>query len=123
MNESNTLTDTGGDLRPPFLVRKRTTFTWVIPILLLAASLGLHRDYGGWVFYGVGVLLILLGEIVRFWAAGYIAKDSEIATGGPSADVRNPLSFGSRMLALVFGLVSGFGLWAVGAMLAFYLLF
>ena len=109
--------------KPPFLVRRRTTFTWVAPLLLLAAALTLrHRD-GGWAAYWAGIGLVVLGETVRFWAAGYIAKDAEIATGGPYAHVRNPLYFGSLLLALGYGLVSGLGAWGVGAMLLLFLVF
>lgn len=123
MNQSESLPVDSGNSRPPFLVRKRTTFTWVVPILLLAAALRLHRDDGGWGAYGAGLLLVLMGEVVRFWAAGYIAKDSEIATGGPYSYVRNPLYFGSLLLSLGYGLVSGMGFTGVIVMLGFYLLF
>jgi protein-S-isoprenylcysteine O-methyltransferase Ste14 len=108
---------------PPFLVRRRTAFTWLVPLLLLGASLALHRNDGGLAAYAAGVGLVVLGEVVRFWAAGYIAKDSEIATGGPYAYVRNPLYFGSLLLALGYGLVSGLGIWGVVAMAALFALF
>ena len=110
-------------MKPPFLVRRRTVFTWLVPLLLLALSLTLHRNYGGWAAYGAGVALVVLGEIVRFWSAGYIAKDAEIATGGPYAYVRNPLYFGSLLLAVGYGLISGLGLWGVGLMVALFLVF
>ena len=99
--------------KPPFLVRRRTVFTWLVPLILLALALTLRRHDGGWAAYGAGIGLVVLGEIVRFWSAGYIAKDAEIATGGPYAHVRNPLYFGSLLLSLGIGLVSGLGLWGV----------
>ena len=108
---------------PPFLVRRRTTFTWVIPTALLVVSLLLHKTYGGWTAYGAGIVLVMLGEAVRFWAAGTIAKDQQIATGGPYAFVRNPLYFGSLLLSVGYGLVSGLGVWGAGAMLALFLVF
>src|SRR4051794_40374381 len=95
--------------RPPFLVRRRTVFTWLIPLGLLAATLVLRHKDGGMAAYAAGLAFIFFGEVVRFWAAGYIAKDSEIATGGPYAYVRNPLYFGSLLLAVGYGLVSGLG--------------
>ncbi len=110
-------------MKPPFLVRRRTVFTWLVPLLLLALSLALHRNYGGWAAYGAGIALVLGGEIVRFWSAGYIAKDAEIATGGPYAHVRNPLYFGSLLLAVGYGLISGLGLWGVGLTVALFLVF
>lgn len=57
----------------------------------------------------VGVLLLLLGELVRFWAAGCIHKDNVIATTGPYAFVRNPLYFGSFLLALGYAAMAGLG--------------
>jgi protein-S-isoprenylcysteine O-methyltransferase Ste14 len=108
---------------PPFLVRRRTVFTWLIPLLLLALSLVFHKSYGGWAAYGAGVALVVLGEVVRFWSAGYIAKDAEIATGGPYAHVRNPLYFGSLLLAIGYGLISGLGVWGVLFTLTLFLVF
>lgn len=108
---------------PPFLVRRRTVFTWLIPLLLLALALKFHRHDGGWAAYGAGIALVVLGEVVRFWSAGYIAKDAEIATGGPYAHVRNPLYFGSLLLAVGYGLISGLGVWGVLFTLTLFLVF
>ncbi len=108
---------------PPFLVRRRTVFTWLIPLLLLALSLVFRRHDGGWAAYGAGIGFVALGEIVRFWSAGYIAKDAVIATGGPYAHVRNPLYFGSLLLAVGYGLVSGLGVWGVLFTVALFLVF
>ena len=104
-----------------FLVRKRTTFTWLVPLGLLAAT----YFYGRWSYVGViaGFLFLALGEIVRFWAAGYIQKDNVIATTGPYGLVRNPLYFGSLLLAIGYLLISGLG-WVTWALvLALFLLF
>ena len=110
-------------LKPPFLVRRRTVFTWLVPLLLLGLTLWLRRDDGGWAAYGTGIALVVLGEFVRFWAAGFIAKDAAIATGGPYAHVRNPLYFGSLLLAVGMGLVSGLGAWGVGITVSLFLVF
>ncbi|MGI4787221.1 MAG: methyltransferase family protein [Janthinobacterium lividum] len=109
--------------KPPFLVRRRTVFTWLIPLMLLALSLTFHHHDGGWIAYGIGIGFVVLGEIVRFWSAGYISKDAVIATGGPYAHVRNPLYFGSLLLAVGYGLVSGLGLWGVLFTVALFLVF
>lgn len=131
MTETEPMTDTDNILsdrppsvgRPPFLVRRRTVFTWLVPLLLLGLSLYFrHRD-GGWAAYGAGLALVALGEVVRFWSAGYISKDAVIATGGPYAHVRNPLYFGSLLLSLGYGLLSGLGLWGVALTLTLFLVF
>ena len=110
-------------MKPPFLVRRRTVFTWLIPLVLLGVSLTLRRNDGGWAAYGAGIALVVLGEIVRFWSNGYISKDVEIATGGPYAHVRNPLYFGSLLLTIGLGLVSGLGVWGVAVLVALFYLF
>ncbi|OFZ70579.1 MAG: hypothetical protein A3K03_04680 [Bdellovibrionales bacterium RIFOXYD1_FULL_44_7] len=47
-----------------------------------------------------GVVLCFLGATVRFWASGYLRKDSRPAVGGPYAFVRNPLYLGTYLMAL-----------------------
>ena len=50
-----------------------------------------------------GGALAILGELIRIWASGHIEKTLRLATGGPYAHTRNPLYFGSVLMA--FGLV------------------
>jgi protein-S-isoprenylcysteine O-methyltransferase Ste14 len=114
----------GGASKPPFLVRRRTVFTWIVPVLLLLAVYTLHpHPRHNFTLWAIGVAFVVLGEIVRFWAAGYISKDAVIATGGPYAFVRNPLYFGSLLLAIGYGLVSGFAWIGVIVLVALYLVF
>lgn len=46
-----------------------------------------------------GLVLAVLGESLRIWAAGYLVKTKELITGGPYRFVRNPLYLG-RLLIL-----------------------
>ncbi|MGQ9580780.1 MAG: methyltransferase family protein [Armatimonadota bacterium] len=46
----------------------------------------------------LGIPLILLGETIRLWAAGYLTKYSELVTSGPYALCRNPLYLGSFLI-------------------------
>jgi protein-S-isoprenylcysteine O-methyltransferase Ste14 len=48
-------------------------------------------------------VFLALGEAVRLWASGHIEKTLRLATGGPYAHTRNPLYFGSALLALGVG--------------------
>ena len=50
----------------------------------------------------VGALIALVGLVVRGWAAGHIVKNDRLATTGPYAHTRNPLYFGSFLLAAGF---------------------
>ena len=47
----------------------------------------------------IGVPLSLLGLALRAWAAGCLAKNRELATGGPYAYTRNPLYIGTLLVA------------------------
>jgi len=46
-----------------------------------------------------GLPISLAGLALRAWAAGYLAKDQQLATGGPYAYVRNPLYLGTLIVA------------------------
>lgn len=52
----------------------------------------------------LGFFLCLLGEAVRFWAAGHMPKGS-FTRGGPYAITRNPLYFGSFVIACGFAII------------------
>lgn len=54
-----------------------------------------------------GLPVALAGLAVRAWAAGHLAKDRALATGGPYAFVRNPLYLGSLIASLGFAVASG----------------
>lgn len=47
----------------------------------------------------IGFLVAMLGEAVRFWAAGHLLKTRELVTSGPYRYTRNPLYLG-RLLIL-----------------------
>jgi protein-S-isoprenylcysteine O-methyltransferase Ste14 len=47
----------------------------------------------------IGLPVSLLGLALRAWAAGCLAKDRELATGGPYAYTRNPLYLGTLIVA------------------------
>jgi protein-S-isoprenylcysteine O-methyltransferase Ste14 len=47
----------------------------------------------------VGLPIGLLGLALRAWAAGCLAKNQQLATGGPYAYTRNPLYIGTLLVA------------------------
>jgi len=55
---------------------------------------------------GAGGLVVLLGLLIRARAAGHLRKHEALSTTGPYAFTRNPLYFGSALLAAGF-LVAG----------------
>lgn len=70
----------------------------------------------------LGMALAVLGETVRLWASGHIEKTQALATGGPYAHTRNPLYFGSLLMALGVG-VAAASPWVVGLVAAYFLAF
>jgi protein-S-isoprenylcysteine O-methyltransferase Ste14 len=50
----------------------------------------------------VGGVIALVGVLIRGWASGHISKNERLATTGPYAHTRNPLYFGSFLIAAGF---------------------
>lgn len=46
-----------------------------------------------------GIPIAILGLMLRAWAAGHLAKDTQLATTGPYAYIRNPLYAGTLVVA------------------------
>jgi hypothetical protein len=81
--------------------KTRIVIAWVFAVLLGFSA----RSYPSW----PGVLLCFLGAVLRFWASGYLRKDSRPAVGGPYAWIRNPLYLGTYLMAL--GVAGAIGNW------------
>ncbi len=58
----------------------------------------------------VGATVAFLGVLVRAWAAGHIIKNDRLATTGPYAHTRNPLYFGSFLIACGFAIAAHWAL-------------
>ena len=50
----------------------------------------------------VGIVLIILGEGIRIWAAGHLQKNEVLTVTGPYAYVKNPLYIGSILITTGF---------------------
>jgi protein-S-isoprenylcysteine O-methyltransferase Ste14 len=72
--------------------KTRITLAWVFAIVLGFSA----KEYPS--LPGVG--LCFIGAALRYWASGYLRKDSRPAVGGPYAYVRNPLYLGTYLMAL-----------------------
>jgi len=66
----------------------------------------------------LGAAIGLLGLAVRAWAAGYLHKQEVLTVTGPYAYTRNPLYFGSSILALAAAIAMRS--WIAAAILIFY---
>jgi protein-S-isoprenylcysteine O-methyltransferase Ste14 len=68
----------------------------------------------------VGLTIAAVGVVVRGWAAGHIVKNDRLATTGPYAHTRNPLYFGSFLIAAGFAIAAHWGLLLI--VIAFFVL-
>lgn len=77
----------------------------------------------------VGLLLVLAGQMLRFWAAGFIPRYRTevigapvLITWGPYSWVRNPLYAGNALMGLGWSLMVSWG-WVGAFVIAFLLLY
>jgi len=68
-----------------------------------------------------GIPVSLAGLALRAWAAGHLAKDKQLATGGPYAYIRNPLYLGTLLVALGLATAAR-GVWLAALFAAVFLL-
>ena len=72
----------------------------------------------------IGIPFVILGEWVRWWAAGHLRKTVELITSGPYRYTRNPLYFGRLLifigLASMGALPGRANLWVLGIGLAVF---
>lgn len=54
----------------------------------------------------LGLPIALAGLLIRAWAAGHIVKNEQLTTSGPYAHTRNPLYFGSFLIAAGFAMAA-----------------
>lgn len=93
-------------------IRLRMVWIFLFPFYFLAAPTpaGLAS----------GIVLGILGLVLRAWAAGSICKNHELAMGGPYAYTRNPLYVGSFVLGTGLAVAGGRWMFLV-ALIAFFL--
>ncbi len=83
-----------------FAERQRVKISVLISLLIIIIS-----KPNIWSILG-GFLISILGNILRFWASGYIKKEKELATSGPYSLTRNPLYLGNFIIGVGFCLAS-----------------
>jgi protein-S-isoprenylcysteine O-methyltransferase Ste14 len=66
----------------------------------------------------LGSMIAAIGLLIRGAAAGYLRKNERLTTSGPYAYTRNPLYFGSSLLAL--GLLVAGSSWIAALLVAAY---
>lgn len=94
--------------------RVRTGYPVALAFLLLAKPSNISLL--------VGVAVGIVGLAIRAWAAGFLRKHEALATDGPYALTRNPLYFGSAILAAGVIMV-GKSVWGGVLVILYILLF
>ncbi len=69
----------------------------------------------------IGLPVAIIGLAVRAWAAGCLAKNQQLAIGGPYAYTRNPLYLGTLIVAA--GLSIAARSWGLGALFSAVFIF
>lgn len=98
-----------------FWIRWRVRIGYPVALVYLV----LARPTPRWL--AIGAAIGVVGLVIRAWAAGYLRKHEALAVGGPYAFTRNPLYFGSVILAAGL-VVASASIWAV-LIVAAYLIF
>ncbi len=100
-------------VRVQLLARFRVALGWVFgPLVLLLAEPTTAS-------LAVGFAIALVGEALRFWAAGHLNKSREVTSSGPYRWFSHPLYVGSSIMGLGLG-VASHSLIAIG-LIALYL--
>lgn len=77
-----------------------------VPLGFALAALYLWLAAPTWTSIAAGMLIAVLGLVLRAVASGHITKDSALTTTGPYAYTRNPLYLGSVIMAGGFALAA-----------------
>jgi protein-S-isoprenylcysteine O-methyltransferase Ste14 len=89
-----------------------------VTIVVGLAYIAFSRPY--WSALAAGTTIILIGQLIRFWGAGYLEKNVRLARGGPYRLVRHPLYVGSFLMGLGLAVsVANPVWWTIGYLLLF----
>lgn len=98
-----------------FFARWRVRIGYVLTVVVLWFSQPQPRSIL------IGACVGLVGLAIRAYAAGYLQKQAVLTTTGPYARTRNPLYFGSSILALGAAAAMN-SWWSAGLLLVYFAL-
>jgi protein-S-isoprenylcysteine O-methyltransferase Ste14 len=91
---------------------------WRVPLGFVSAAIVFLLARPTWSIWRNGLLVALVGEAVRVWAAGHLEKSREVTASGPYRFVGHPLYVGSSILGAGVAIASGS--WIVAALVTIY---
>ncbi len=86
-----------------------------VPVGFAFTVLYIWLAHPTWNSLVIGTVFVIAGIAIRALASGHLKKNEELATSGPYAYTRNPLYFGSLILAAGFAIAARN--WWIGALL------
>jgi protein-S-isoprenylcysteine O-methyltransferase Ste14 len=92
---------------------------WRVPLGFGSAVVAILLAQPTWVSWRRGLVVALLGEAIRVWAAGHLEKSREVTRSGPYRWTRHPLYAGSAVMAI--GIVIACRSWPLAAIAALYM--
>lgn len=81
------------------MLTARRVARWRVPLGWLTGFAALALARPTWWSWVMGLVVAVVGQAVRVWAAGHLEKSSEVTTSGPYRFMRHPLYVGSSILA------------------------
>jgi protein-S-isoprenylcysteine O-methyltransferase Ste14 len=94
-----------------------------VPLGFITAILFVVFSRPTWGMLAAGAPIALVGAMFRGWASGHLRKNAELAVSGPYAFTRNPLYFGSFLMAVGCAVCGGnpaLGGWLVAFFMLIY---
>jgi hypothetical protein len=90
-----------------------------IGLLLIAVCAYFTAPFS--VLVPIGLAMVVVGQVFRIYAAGFIHKNKRLATTGPYSLVRHPLYSGNFLILLGFALAAS-NMWVWLAVILFFLI-
>jgi protein-S-isoprenylcysteine O-methyltransferase Ste14 len=92
-----------------------------VPLGFLSAIFYFWLAHPTWRSLLLSLLLVVPGILLRSYASGHVTKNVQLTTTGPYSYTRNPLYFGSILIAFGFA-VAGRSLWIALVFLILFLI-
>ncbi|MEE8434249.1 MAG: methyltransferase [bacterium] len=99
-------------------IKQSTPRTRIAAGVLALALVFAQPTVGSWF---LGLPLVLLGEAIRLWGAGYLVKTTNLIVSGPYAYIQHPLYLGTGFITPGLLIMGGAPWWLILAAMAFYI--